>query len=102
MTSFYEADNENNSNHSSNHLHHRLVPNFGILLKVLTDNGPQFTSKFFQEIFEELGVKPLTTTECRPETNGQVERFNATIILRLCHYIAKHQQDWDSHVVTPT
>lgn len=36
---------------------------FGKPFKVLTNNGPQFTSKFFQEICKKLRIKQLTTKE---------------------------------------
>lgn len=39
------------------------IAKFGLPSKVFTDNGPQLTSKFFQEIREELGVKRLKATE---------------------------------------
>lgn len=35
-------------------------------------------------------------------TSRKVEHFNATIVLVLLHYVAAHQQDWDSYVVSPT
>lgn len=59
----------------------------------------QFTSRFFQKICEESGVKQLTTSEY-PHANEQVERSNAAIISMLLYYDADQQQDWDSHVVS--
>lgn len=69
------------------------VASFGITSKCLTDNGPQFTTSFFHAIREELRVRPSTTTEYHSQANGQVGRFNATIVPRLRHYVAEHQQD---------
>lgn len=34
----------------------------------------------------------------RPQTNGQVEWFNKTIIGRLEHYVSEHLADWDRGV----
>jgi Integrase core domain len=53
---------------------------YGIPLLLLTDNGTQIISKFFQTVCRLLGVKQLFTTAYHPSTNGQVERFNQTVL----------------------
>ena len=65
---------------------------------LLTDNGPQFVAKFFETICSMLGVRHFTTTAYHPQTNGQAERFNRTIVQRLRHYVAEHQTDWDLYI----
>lgn len=75
-------------------LEHWIVP-FDIPSYVLPDHGPQFVSKFFATICGFLDVRHLTTTAYHPQTNGQVERFNKTIVTRLRHYLADHQRSWD-------
>ena len=47
---------------------------------LLTDNGTQFNAKFFLAVCRELGIAKIFTTAYHPQTNGQVERFNRTII----------------------
>jgi transposase InsO family protein len=68
---------------------------YGVPLDVLTDNGPQFAAKFFQACIRELGVTKVFTTAYHPNTNGQVERFNRTILNSLRGYIAANQSNWD-------
>ena len=63
--------------------------------KLLSDNGGQFTSKFFQSICEIFGTRNLFTTAYHPQTNGQMERFNRTILAGLRHYCSKRGRDWD-------
>ena len=65
---------------------------------LLTDNGPQFVAKFFAAICLLLGVKQHTITAYHPQTNGQVERYNKTLVSRLRHYVADHQRNWDEFV----
>jgi transposase InsO family protein len=71
----------------------RWVSLFGIPITVLTDNGPCFASKFFKVLTHILGVKHVFASAYRPSTNGQVERWNATLVDTLTHMT--HEKDWD-------
>jgi hypothetical protein len=68
---------------------------YGPPVSVLTDNGPQFASRFFQAVCAELGIKKLFTSAYHPQTNGQVERYNRTIVEALRAYVSERQDDWD-------
>ncbi len=68
---------------------------YGAPVYLLTDNGSQFASKFFLDVCSILGVKQLFTTTYHPQTNGQAERFNRTLLQALRNYIAEHQRNWD-------
>jgi hypothetical protein len=73
----------------------------GILLwtprYLLTENGTQFNAKFFLSVCRELGIAKVFTTAYHPQTNGQVERFNRTIINSLRDYVERRQTDWDEY-----
>ena len=75
---------------------------YGAPVSLLTDNGPQFTAKFFQAVCAELGVKKVFTTAYHPQTNGQVERYNRTILAALRGYVARRQDDWDEYTSSLT
>jgi transposase InsO family protein len=66
----------------------------GAPLVILTDNGSNFASKFFGVIKNMLGVNHVYTSAYRPSTNGQVERFNATIADTLV-VLTNKKRDWD-------
>jgi transposase InsO family protein len=68
---------------------------YGAPRHVLTDNGPQFTAKFFHAVCRELGIEKAFATAYHPQINGQVERFNRTILNSLRGYIAENQKNWD-------
>jgi len=72
------------------------VFNFGPPRYVLSDNGKQFASKFFLSVCSTLRIRNLFTSAYHPQTNGQTERFNRTILAGLRHFIAEDQKDWDS------
>ena len=47
----------------------------GISSRVVTDNGPQFTSSEFQQFMGLNGVKHIKTTSYHSSSNGIAERF---------------------------
>ena len=62
---------------------------------LLSDNGTQFTSKFFKEICDTMSIKQVFTSAYHPQTNGQVERFNRTILAQLRAFVGEDQSTWD-------
>jgi transposase InsO family protein len=62
---------------------------------LLSDNGTQFVSKFFQSVCRLLGVRQVFTTAYHPTSNGQCERFNRTVINAITHYVSDNQDNWD-------
>jgi len=47
--------------------------------KVLSDRGPQFASKFMEELTKALGTKRQLSTAYHLQTDGQTERINQEI-----------------------
>lgn len=40
-----------------------------------------------------LGINHLTATAYHTQTNRQADRFNKTLVERLRHYVAEHQNE---------
>ena len=74
----------------------RWICVFGMPFTILTDNGSAFTSKFFGVLTQVLGVKHVFTTAYRPTTNGQVERWNASLVDLVSHLGT--EKEWDLHI----
>lgn len=64
----------------------------------MTDNGTQLTSVHFRGVCSLLGIKHVTSTTYHPQTQGQVERYNRTIVAQLRTYVEDHQDRWDELV----
>ena len=47
--------------------------------KILSDRGPQFASKFIEELTKTLGTKRQLSMAYHPQTDGQTERINQEI-----------------------
>ena len=78
------------------------VYKFGSPARLISDNGPQFVSRFFKAVCRLIGVKTVPTTAYHPETNGQTERYNRSLLAMLRHYVGEHQDDWDRYAMALT
>ena len=55
--------------------------NFGITIeRVMTDNGPCYTSKIFRKLCTDLNIRHIRTRPYTPRTNGKAERFIQTAL----------------------
>jgi hypothetical protein len=71
------------------------VSHYGALLILLSDNGPPFRAKMFKSFNMALGTHTVYTTAYRPQTNGQVERWNKTLLDSVRAFFQEHPEDWD-------
>ncbi len=67
---------------------------FGCPFKLQTDRGSNFESKLFASVCELLHIQKTRTTPYRPSANGQVERYNRTLMDAVRCYI-RNQKEWD-------
>jgi len=65
---------------------------------LLSDKGPQFRYTFFQGVYSLLGVSNRYSTTYHPQTSGQVERYNQTIVGQLRTYVEDNQERWNELV----
>ena len=74
------------------------VASYGPPDTLLTDNGPQLTSTLFQGVCRLMGITNVYSTTYHPQSQGQVERCNRTIVAQLKAYVEDHQDTWDELV----
>ena len=60
----------------------------------------EFNQGIAKEIYRELGIKKLSTTAYHPQTDGLVERYNATIKAILAKLVDKHKKNWNKWIPT--
>lgn len=56
---------------------------FGTPTRLITDQGTSFTGKTFQDFIKTNGIKHIFNAVSTPRANGQVERYNRTILAAL-------------------
>jgi transposase InsO family protein len=73
----------------------RILSLHGVPKTIVLDRGPQFVSKFWEELHKSLGTKLLHSSAHHPQTSGQTERVNQILedMLRAC--ILEFPQKWD-------
>uniref|UniRef100_A0A3P9KFW8 Gypsy retrotransposon integrase-like protein 1 n=1 Tax=Oryzias latipes TaxID=8090 RepID=A0A3P9KFW8_ORYLA len=71
------------------------VCRYGAPYQLHSDQGANFESAVFQGMCELLGINKTRTTPFRPQSDGQVERFNATLQKTLAATAERCHWDWD-------
>jgi hypothetical protein len=73
----------------------RILSLHGIPKTIVSDRGPQFVSKLWEELHKSLGTKLLHSSAYHPQTSGQTERVNQILedMLRAC--VLEFPQKWD-------
>lgn len=72
---------------------------FGTPRTLISDRGTSFTSKEFESYIQNVGVKHVLNAVATPRANGQIERYNRSILsslTALCH--GNDDRHWDKHV----
>jgi transposase InsO family protein len=67
----------------------------GVPKTIVSNQGPQFVSKFWSELHKSLGTKLLHSSAYHPQASGQTERVNQILedMLRAC--VLEFPQKWD-------
>ena len=78
----------------------RFIVHYGLPEKLISDQGRNFESELVQELCRLAQVKKLRTTPYHPMTNGQCERFNATLIGMLGTLSEHSKAHWSNLVPT--
>lgn len=76
-----------------------LFAMFGTPRTLISDRGTSFTSKEFVGYMQNTGVKHILNAVATPRANGQIERYNQSILsslTALCH--GTDDRYWDKHV----
>lgn len=67
--------------------------------KLLTsDNGGEFTSKLLEDMCKVKGAEKRTSVAYRPQSQGNVERFNRTLIKELTKRLLQYGSTWVEHL----
>jgi len=74
------------------------VASYGIPDSVLSDNGPRFAAVLWRRVLKALDINTKYATLHHPQTNGQVERFNKSLVKQLRHYLSDRVVTWSRYL----
>ena len=66
--------------------------------KIISDQGCNFESELIANLCEVAGIQMLRTIPYHPQTNGQCERFNSTLLNMLGTLTPEQKKDWKTYV----
>ncbi len=72
---------------------------YGLPDDIVSDRGPQFTSRVWSAFFKSLNVNISLTSGYHPQSNGQTERLNQEVIHFLCSYCQQQQTEWSRYLM---
>ncbi|CAF0971369.1 unnamed protein product [Didymodactylos carnosus] len=73
---------------------------FGPPHQLQTDRGIHFTAAIFEAVAKRLGCVHTVSTPYHSQSQGVIERFNATFKQQLAKYTNEHYDDWDDYLRT--
>ena len=74
-------------------LWNNFIIHYGFPNKIISDQGCNFESELLANLCEVAGVQKLRTTPYHPQTNGQCERFNSTLLNMLGTLTPEQKKD---------
>jgi hypothetical protein len=63
--------------------------------QIISDRDTRFTSRFWEDLWSAMRTQLKRSTAFHPQTDGQTERANRTLIEQLRSHVDEHQADWD-------
>lgn len=77
-----------------------ISEHFGLPKRIISDRGSAFTSKSFRTFCEENDIAHVLNATATPRGNGQVERYNRTILHSLKTLCDNDPSKWENHLRT--
>ena len=76
-----------------------VIGRFGCPYDIHSVQGRNYESHIFAELCHLLEIRKTQTTPGNPRCNGQVERFNRTLVRMIKAYLKGQQREWDRNLV---
>lgn len=71
---------------------------YGVPNSILSDQGTHFNNQLMDAMAKLIGYTHIFSTVYHPQTNGMVERFNATFVPQLAKLHDRESNNWDEYL----
>ena len=76
----------------------KFIVHYGLPEKILMDQGQKFKSQLVADLCKLMGTQKVQTSPYHPQTNGQCEWFNSTLINMLGTLPKEKKSQWKNHI----
>jgi len=76
----------------------RWIAYHGVPKQLHSDQGSEFEGHLVRALSKLLGFAKIKTSPYRPQSDGQVERFNRSLLNMLSAFVSDRGNDWDEHL----
>ncbi|XP_027935092.1 uncharacterized protein LOC114190415 [Vigna unguiculata] len=75
-----------------------IICRFGVLRRIISDNGTQFACSQVGQLCEEVGVKHVFSSVEHPQTNGQAETTNKVLLRGIKRRLTAAKGEWPNEI----
>ena len=79
-------------------LFNEFICKYGVPTVILTDQGTHFLNQLMEAMSKLVGYKHTYSTTYHPQSNGMIERFNATFIPQIAKLQDRENNNWDDYL----
>ncbi len=94
---FY-ATRSKSSKAAADKIFNDFILQYGFPKRIHHDRGPEWNSNLWKELHRLSGIKASNTTPYNPQGDGQVERYNRTLLNMLRTLSQKEKKNWRKHL----
>ncbi|KAL4153562.1 hypothetical protein QTP88_001395 [Uroleucon formosanum] len=75
-----------------------VILQFGAIGEVHSDRGLHFTNKLVKDLLKALNIQNTNSIAYRPQSQGQTEKFNGTLIDMISHFVQEKTNCWNQYL----
>ena len=79
-------------------LFNEFICKYGVPTVILTDQGTHFLNQLMEAMSKLVGYNHKYSTTYHPQSNGMIERFNATFIPQIAKLQDREDNNWDDYL----